>query len=134
MNLNGKVKGEYCFCFRSSVLLIFIIGLCLHDVLAKHVSILFALFTLFVFIFENKTFSILSCLLLLNHRWFEFQKIVAPIFDYLNEFMRNMKMWKVEFILTKPQLLTANLKLKVMGDLSHLIQNVVEMIRYDKTL
>lgn len=59
---------------------------------------------------------------------------MAPIFDYLNEFMRNMKMWKVEFILNKPQLLTANLKLKVMGDLSHLIQNVVEMIRYDKTL
>lgn len=59
---------------------------------------------------------------------------MAPIFDYLNEFMRNMKMWKVEFILNKPQLLTANLKLKVMSDLSHLIQNVVEMIRYDKTL
>lgn len=69
MNLNDKVKGEYCFCFRSSVLLIFIIGLCLHDVLAKHVSILFALF---VFIFFNR---------------FRFQSSMIRVaaFDYLNE-------------------------------------------------
>lgn len=34
--------------------------------------------------------------------------------------MRNMKMWKVEFISNKSQLLSANL----MDDLSHSIQNV----------
>lgn len=33
-------------------------------------------------------------------------------------------MWKVEFISNKPQLLTVNLELKVMCDLSHSIQNL----------
>lgn len=33
-------------------------------------------------------------------------------------------MWKVEFISNKRQLLTANLELKIMGDLSHSIQNI----------